>query len=98
MQAKVKLYQDLKELITLLTSHKVEFLIVGAQALAWSCDYKTDIYFFIHPSPENAEEIVSVLEELRVSSLGLSALDFQEPNQVIQLGREPHRIGLLTHH
>ena len=36
------------------------------------------------------------LEASGFGSIGLTAADFQTPDQIIQLGREPNRIDLLT--
>jgi len=52
----MKLSSDLKEFIELLNSHKVDYLVVGAHALAWHGlpRYTKDIDFFINPDPDNA--------------------------------------------
>ena len=94
----MKLSADLREFIELLNSHKVEFLIVGAHALAWHGlpRYTKDIDFYVHASPKNAESLLAVLDAFGFGSLGLSAEDFLQPGQVVQLGREPNRIDLLT--
>lgn len=36
------------------------------------------------------------LESFGFAGLGLTALDFQEPGVVVQLGREPQRVDILT--
>ncbi len=94
----MKLSHDLKEFIGLLNFNNVEFLIVGAHALAWHGlpRYTKDIDFLIHVSKENAELITDCLAEFGFASLGLTPQDFLIPDQVIQIGGEPHRIDLLT--
>ncbi len=94
----MKLNSDLREFIELLISHKVEFIIVGAHALAWHGlpRYTKDIDFFIHSNPTNANALIQALIAFGFGSLGLSSETFLKPDQVIQLGREPHRIDLLT--
>jgi Nucleotidyl transferase of unknown function (DUF2204) len=94
----MKLSPDLREFIGLLNSHRVEFIIVGAHALAWHGlpRYTKDIDFFVRSSLENAEALLDVLGEFGFGSLGLTAEDFLKPGQVIQLGREPNRVDLLT--
>lgn len=94
----MKLSNDLREFIGLLNSHKVEFIIVGAHALAWHGlpRYTKDIDFFIRPESENATRLLRVLEEFGFGSLGLRGEDFVKPDQVIQLGLEPNRIDILT--
>lgn len=94
----MKLSHDLREFFELLSSHKVEFLIVGAHALAWHGlpRYTKDVDLFVRPSIENAKAIFGVLEAFGFGSIGLTMEDLLQPDQVIQLGREPHRIDLLT--
>lgn len=94
----MKLSDDLREFIGLLNSHGVEFLIVGAHALAWHGlpRYTKDIDFFVHAEAANAEALMRVLGDFGFGSLGLQAKDFLVPDQIVQLGREPNRIDLLT--
>ncbi|WP_198017818.1 hypothetical protein [Oscillatoria acuminata] len=47
-------------------------------------------------SSENADKIITALEQFGFGSLGLSAQDFQTPDQIIQLGYPPNRIDLIT--
>lgn len=94
----MKLSPDLREFIELLNSHGVEFLVVGAHALAWHGlpRYTKDIDFFIQPTPANAAALMQVLEDFGFGALSLKADDFLQSEQVIELGREPNRIDLLT--
>ncbi len=94
----MKLSRDLREFIELLNSAKVEYLVVGAHALAWHglSRYTKDVDFFINPALENAKKIIQVLEAFGFGSVGFKQEDFTLPDQVIQMGREPHRINLLT--
>jgi hypothetical protein len=45
---------------------------------------------------DNAEKLIRVLRAFGFGALDLSADDFLIENQVVQLGREPIRIDLLT--
>jgi hypothetical protein len=94
----MKLSKDLKEFVELLNSRKVEFLVVGAHALAWHGlpRYTKDIDFFVGTNPENAKALELVIHDFGFSSTGLTAGDFQNPGQIIQLGIEPNRIDILT--
>ena len=47
-------------------------------------------------SPENADKLDQVLKDFGFGDAGISRDDFLEVNQVIQLGRAPNRIDLLT--
>jgi hypothetical protein len=94
----MKLGNDLREFIELLNSQKVEFVIVGAHALAWHGlpRYTKDIDFLVDTSQANRERLAKVIDAFGFASTGLSADDFAVTNQVIQLGLEPNRIDLLT--
>ena len=94
----MKLSKDLREFVELLNSRKVEYLIVGAHALAWHGlpRYTKDVDFFVGTHPENAEALARVIVDFGFASTGLSAEDFRKPNHVIQLGVEPNRIDILT--
>lgn len=94
----MKLSDDLREFIELLNSLKVEFVVVGAHALAWHglSRYTKDIDFLVSTRAENAEALGQLIEEFGFGSTGLGAADFQSENQVIQLGMEPNRIDILT--
>jgi hypothetical protein len=86
----------LKEFIELLNSRGVEYVIVGAHSLAFHGRprYTGDLDILLSPSPENAEKVASVLAEFGFADFKPS--DFTEPDQMIQLGRVPNRIDLLT--
>ena len=94
----MKLSADLREFVELLNSQKVDFVIVGAHALAWHGlpRYTKDIDFFVSTSPENADALASLIVRFGFGSTGLCAVDFLAEDQVIQLGMEPNRIDILT--
>ncbi|MCB1130646.1 MAG: nucleotidyltransferase [Verrucomicrobiae bacterium] len=94
----MKLNRDLREFVGLLNSHKVEFLVVGAHALAYHGlpRYTKDIDLFVAPRAGNADSMIRAIDEFGFASVGLSASDFLTPDIVVQLGVEPHRLDLLT--
>lgn len=94
----MELQKDIREFIESLLSHKVEFLLVGGYALAFhgAPRFTEDIDFLLRISPENAERVESVLEKFGFGKTGIGRQDFLQPAQVIQLGRPPNRIDLLT--
>jgi len=89
---------DFRDMLASLNGHGVEYVIVGAYALAHHGAPRNtgDIDIYVRPSPENAKRMVDVLRDFGFGSLGLTQADFTEPDQVVQLGREPVRIDLLT--
>ena len=92
------LHKDLREFIESLNSNGVEYLIVGAFALAYHGwpRYTKDLDLLVRPTADNASRIERALQNFGFGSLGLSAEDFTQDYRVIQFGREPHRIDILT--
>lgn len=92
------LSQDLKEFLSLLVKHEVEFMLVGAHAVAFHGYSRAteDIDFWIRREVANARKVLAALEEFGFGSLGLREEDLLDPVAVIQLGRAPNRIDLLT--
>ncbi len=90
--------KDYVDFIGLLNKHKVEYLIVGAFALAvYSRPRNTgDIDIFINPAPENASSIFNAIEEFGFSDIGITVQDFLTEGSIIQLGISPVRIDILT--
>lgn len=93
-----KLQTDLSEFVGLLNSRNVEYLVVGGHAVAFHGHprYTGDIDFFINPKVENARRVLDVLASFGFSDLGMTVDDLTVPNRVIQLGRPPNRIDILT--
>jgi hypothetical protein len=92
------LNQDFKEFIQLLNNNQVNYLVIGGYAVAIHGHprYTKDIDIWIEISEENSQKIITALTEFGFGSLGLTAQDFQEPHQIIQLGYPPNRIDLIT--
>ena len=94
----MEVQKDFKELLELFNGHNVEYMIVGAYALAYhgAPRFTGDIDIFIHPSPENAQKILSALADFGFGSMNLKIEDFKNPNSVVQLGVPPVRIDIIT--
>lgn len=92
------LSKDLREFVECLNSNGVEYLIVGALAVARHGypRYSADVDFFLSASPANADRAVAAIRQFGFGSLGLTVHEFTTPGRVIQLGHEPNRIDLLT--
>ena len=94
----MKLQADLKECVGCLLSRHVEFLVVGGHAVAFHGYPRLteDIDLLVRPTLENGHRIVDALSGFGFASLGLTPDAFTAPDRVIQLGRAPNRIDLLT--
>ena len=87
-----------REFIELLESRGVEYLVVGGYAVGVHGfpRYTGDLDVFVALKENNAKKILRVLEEFGFSDLGLSVNDFLEPDMVVEIGREPMKIQVLT--
>ncbi|TWI99818.1 hypothetical protein JN11_02233 [Mucilaginibacter frigoritolerans] len=89
---------DFVDFIELLNQHYVEYMVVGAHALAFHGRprHTGDLDIWIKPSVENAEKMILVLRDFGFESLGLQKEDFLKDNYVTQLGYPPLRIDILN--
>ena len=89
---------DFRDLLALLNAHEVEYLIVGAYALAFhgAPRFTGDLDVLVRPDPDNAKRIVEALADFGFRFDNLTAADFQNPEKVVQLGVPPVRIDLIT--
>lgn len=94
----MELQKDFKEFLEYLNKNNVEYVIVGAYALAFYGvpRYTGDIDILINPSEDNAKKLLKALTEFGFGSLGLKTNDFTTTDNVIQLGYAPVRIDILT--
>ena len=90
--------KDLRELLALLNTAGVEFLVVGGHAVAFHGRPRLteDLDLFVRPDLANGERIMRALQAFGFGSLGITAADFRADDRVIQLGRAPNRVDLLT--
>ena len=94
----MRVEKDFKEFIELLNKNKVKYLIVGGFAVAYYSTprFTKDIDFFIEASQENSSRLMNTLKRFGFGNIGLKEADFQEPDQIIQLGYAPVRIDIIT--
>ncbi len=90
--------EDLRELLALFIAHHVEFLVVGGHAVAFHGypRFTEDLDLFVRADHTNAARIMAALEAFGFGQIGLSTDDFVADDRVIQLGRAPNRVDLLT--
>lgn len=94
----MELQKDLKEFLDLLLLKRVEFLVVGAHAVAFHGYPRLtgDIDFLVRLSEENAAKLQEVCEMFGFSGPPFVVHEFLKAGQTFQLGRPPNRIDLLT--
>ncbi|HET9418200.1 MAG TPA: hypothetical protein VFO30_02580 [Chthoniobacterales bacterium] len=88
----------MREFLELLNSRGVEYIIIGAHSLAFHARprYTGDLDILINPTQKNAARIVDLLNDFGFAASKFNESDFMAPEQMIQLGRAPNRIDLLT--
>lgn len=88
---------DFLEFVAALKRNDVEFVIVGAFALAFLGFPRAtgDIDFWIRPTGGNAQALLRALKDFGFESLGITKEDILS-GKVIQMGYPPVRIDLLT--
>ena len=89
---------DFKDLLSTFNAHRVEYLIVGAHALAVHGFVRAtkDLDLWIRPSAENAERVVRALAAFGAPLQDLVPADLARPGVVFQIGVAPLRVDLLT--
>jgi len=94
----MEMQEDFKELLALFGKNKVEYIVVGAFALAYHGvpRYTGDMDILINAVPDNAENIIQALKAFGFGSLKLDPSDFTKRDQVVQLGYPPVRIDIIT--
>ena len=89
---------DFKEMLSCLKDEGVEFLVVGAYALAAHGFPRAtgDLDIWVSNSSENAGRVMHALAKFGAPLSDLTVDDFTASDIVVQLGVEPCRVGLLT--
>ena len=92
------LSKDWREFLELLNFRGVDYVIVGAQSLAFHgrLRHTGDLDILVRPTPHNARLVLALLDEFGFEQSSFKESDFLQPEQIIQLGRVPNRIDLLT--
>lgn len=93
----MKIHPDFEDFIAALNRNQVEFVIVGAYALAFLGvpRYTGNVDVWIMPTASNAKALLRAIEEFGFKSLSLSERDILSGN-IIQMGCPPMRIDLIT--
>ena len=94
----MEVQKDFKELLESFNARGVEYVIIGAHALAFhgAPRYTGDIDLLVKPSADNARRIIEGLTAFGFGSIGLEASDFETPGSVVQLGQPPVRVDIMT--
>ena len=93
-----RMNRDYSEMFAALSAARVEFLVVGAYAMAAHGLPRAtgDIDIWVHPTPENAARVMRGLRMFGAPLFELSVDDLPAPDTVFQIGVAPSRIDILT--
>ena len=94
----MKLPKDSKELLRLFDANKVDYVIVGAFAVAFHGRprFTGDLDILLATSDDNARRVLKSLREFGFGALGVTVEDLTHPDRIVQLGVAPNRIDLIT--
>lgn len=89
---------DFEELLSLLSKHRVEYMVVGGYAVAYHGypRFTKDLDVFYKPSEENVRRLKSALIEFGFTSLDVEGLAFEKSGEIICFGVEPVRVDLIN--
>ena len=90
--------QDFSDLLRTFNDLGVDYLVVGAHALAAHGHVRAtkDLDVWIRPKRENAERVLLALQDFGAPLQDLSVDDLVTPDVVFQIGVPPVRIDILT--
>ena len=89
---------DFKDLLSEFNAHGVEYLVVGAYALAAHGRVRAtgDLDVWVRPDPANAKHVLGALVKFGAPLQDLTEKDLSTPGVVYQIGVAPLRIDILT--
>jgi hypothetical protein len=90
--------RDFVEMLSALSAEGVEFLLVGAYAMAahgWP-RATGDIDIWVNPTSENAERVLRALRRYGAPLFDLTSADLKRTDTVFQIGVPPSRVDILS--
>jgi len=89
---------DFRDLLREFNACGVEYLVVGAHALAAHGHVRAtkDLDVWVRPAPENAQRVLDALSSFGAPLHDLTVADLSEPGVVFQIGVPPVRVDVLT--
>ncbi len=90
--------EDYRDMLSTLSAEDVEFILVGAYALAAHGFPRAtlDMDVWVRPSPANADRVCKALSRFGAPTTNLSAADFAKEDAVVQIGVAPRRVDIIT--
>lgn len=95
---KIQIPKDFREFLKLLKENEVQYLLIGGYAVGYYGYPRPtgDMDIWISRSRENAEKIVSVLNQFGFSAPELSVELFTQEKSIVRMGVAPFRLEIIT--
>ncbi|HEX5760838.1 MAG TPA: hypothetical protein VF121_16735 [Thermoanaerobaculia bacterium] len=92
------MHPDFRDLLAEFNAAGVDYLVVGAHALAAHGHVRAtkDLDVWVNPSPDNAPRVLRALAAFGAPLHELSKDDLAQPDLIYQVGLPPVRIDVLT--
>lgn len=94
----MELAPDFDEFIGSLTAHGVEFIVVGAYALAFhgAPRFTGDLDLLVRPTLDNATRLLKALEEFGFPVGNLTPETIVDPRRMLEMGVPPVQIHVMS--
>jgi hypothetical protein len=94
----VDLAPDFSEFCALLNAHRVEFVIVGAHALAFhgAPRFTGDLDILVRPTIDNGQRLLSAIAEFGFPTSALTAEGVVNPRTVVEMGVPPLQLHVMS--
>jgi hypothetical protein len=91
-------HSDFSDLLSTFNAHGVEYIVVGAHALAAHGHVRATkgLDVWVKPSAENAARVLAALTSFGAPLQDLSQQDLAGPGLIFQMGVPPVRIDVIT--
>ena len=92
------MHSDFSDLLAEFNAHQVEYLVVGAHALAAHGIVRAtkDLDVWVNPTMENADRVLHAIAAFGAPLLDLTLTDLASKGIVFQIGVAPIRIDIIT--
>jgi hypothetical protein len=94
------LNEDFREVLSALVREQVDFLVVGAYAVAFHGAPRMtgDLDILVRPNPDNSVRVWHALARFGapLAAAGVQPADLEKPGMVYQMGLPPRRIDVMT--
>lgn len=89
---------DFKDMLSCLNDEQVEYIVVGAYALAAHGFVRAtgDIDIWVRSSGDNAPKVINALMKFGAPTAHLSEEDFLTSDLIVQIGVAPCRVDIIT--